>query len=468
MYKHTSIFFSLLTVLLLALITTGTLTGCRSDNSTRVQTTDSLAPLPDTLRVVTLYSPQSYFLYRGEPMGFDYEMARDLADDEGWTMELTVADSLPQAVAMLDSGKVDLIAYNVPLTGEYKSKVLPAGLETVTTQVLIQNGSAPDKVKSVGELRGRKVAATEGSMHMLRLQELDKQLGGAIDIDPLGTDLADDETVMAAVSEGKIPMAIIDSDIAGLNTSAFPNVDTSVELGSPRRAAWAVAPGNTRLADAINNWAKRSRRLQQEAILLDRYFARSQFDPTNDPELNARKQLSPYDDLFKKYAAEIGWDWRLLAAQAHTESKFKPKAVSWAGARGLMQIMPSTARGYGVTPKQLDDPETSIRTAVKYLGQIDRWLKSRIPDDRERQKFILAAYNAGVAHVYDAVALARKYKMNPLKWNGNVEKAILMKTKRRYYKDPVVKYGYSRGHETYNYVRRIYDYYDKAVERVPA
>ncbi len=133
-----------------------------------------------------------------------------------------------------------------------------------------------------------------------------------------------------------------------------------------------------------------------------------------------------------------------------------------------MQIMPATARDYGVAAKQLYDPETSIRTAVKFIADLDKWLKSRIPNDTERQKFILAAYNAGVAHVYDAIALAKKYKMNSNKWNGNVEKAILMKMNPRYYRDPVVKYGYSRGRETYDYVRRIYSFYDKAVKKVPA
>lgn len=452
---------------LVALSVSAGLGGCRSNTSRTALLTDSVSNLSDTLRVVTLYSPQSYFIYRGEKMGFDYEMVRSLVDDEGWTMDLRIADSLEQAVAMLDSGTVDLIAYEVPLDGKYKGKILPAGVETMTTQVLLQPAGSAGRITDISSLAGKTVYAQEGSRYMRRLQEINDQLSGTIDIRPVDSDLSDDESVMAAVSEGQLPLAVIDSDIAAMNASTFPGVDTSVELGAPRRAAWAVAPGNTQLADAINIWAHRSRRLQEQALLLDRYFARAAIDP-NDDTVGETRQLSPYDDLFRKYAAEIGWDWRLLAAQAHTESKFKPSAVSWAGARGLMQIMPATARGYGVNPSQLDDPETSIRTAVRFIADLDKWLKSRIPDDNERIKFILAAYNAGIAHVYDAIALAKKYQMDPSTWSGNVEKGILMKTQRKYYRDPVVKYGYSRGRETYDYVRRIYNYYNDAIAKVPA
>lgn len=467
MHRNASIVFSLLLGWLIALCAMSTLNSCNSNPSPKKVVADSLSPLSDTLRVVTLYSPQSYFIYRGEKMGFDYEMAKSLADDEGWTMELTVADSLEQAVAMLDSGVVDLIAYEVPLNGKYKGRILPAGVETVTTQVLLQRSDAADKVSDINSLAGRTVYAQEGSRYMSHLKDLNDKIGGSIDIRTVDQDIADDESVMAAVESGDLPLAVIDSDIAAMNASSFPSVDTSVELGAPRRSAWAVAPSNTRLADAINAWANRSRRIQEEALLLERYFARSAIDPSDDLDNSGSRQLSPYDDLFKKYAAEIGWDWRLLAAQAHTESHFKPGAVSWAGARGLMQIMPATGRDYGVTPKQLEDPETSIRTAVKFIADLDKWLKSRIPNDQERIKFILAAYNAGVAHVYDAVALAKKYKMNPTVWSGNVEKAILMKTQKKYYKDPVVKYGYSRGRETYAYVRKIFDYYEDAKTRIP-
>lgn len=443
--------------------------GCSSSSSHEDTTTDTTAHrLPDTLRVVTLYSPTSYFIYRGQPMGYDYDLVERLADDKGMVLKLEVATSLSSAVEMLDSGLVDLIAYDVPITAEYRDKVIPAGPEVITNQVLVQPLGSDSLVRDVTDLVGRTVYVEEGSKYHSRLINLNDELGGGVIIRPVDRDTLITEDLIGMVDRGEIPLTIVDSDIAALNKGYYPKLDISLPLSLDQRAAWGVAPGHQWLADSIDAWSAEARPRQEQAMLLKRYFEQSktEFDPLATDFAGGR--ISPYDHLFRKYAAEIGWDWRLLAAQAHTESRFKPNATSWAGARGLMQIMPRTARGYGVATSQLSDPETSIRTAVKIIGDLDKWLKSSIPDDGERQKFILAAYNAGIAHVKDAIALAKKYNMNPERWTGNVEKAILMKQNPRYYRDPVVKYGYSRGRETFDYVRRIYDFYDKAKEKVAA
>ena len=453
------------TVALIAATVAGT-EGCTADHGAP-QPDTAAHHLPDTLRAVTLYSPTSYFIYRGQPMGYDYDLVERLAADKGMVLKLEVAPSLNAAIEMLDSGKVDLIAYDVPVTAEYRDKVIPAGPENVTTQVLVQPASADSLITDVTELVGRTVYVEEGSKYQARLENLNEELGGGIDIRPVDRDTLITEDLIGMVDRHELPLTIVDSDIAAMNKGYYPDLDIGLPLSFEQRSAWGVAPDCRWLADSIDAWAAETRPRQEQALLLKRYFeqSKSEYDPAAD---FAGGRISPYDDLFRKYAKEIGWDWRLLAAQSHTESRFRPKAKSWAGARGLMQIMPATARDYGVSARQLDDPETSIRTAVRYLGDLDKWLASRIPDPTERQKFIFAAYNAGVAHVYDAIALAGKYKMSPTKWTGNVEIAILMKMNPRYYRDPVVKYGYSRGRETFDYVRRIYAFYDKAKAKVPA
>ena len=158
----------------------------------------------------------------------------------------------------------------------------------------------------------------------------------------------------------------------------------------------------------------------------------------------------------------------MLAAQSYVESRFNPRAMSWVGARGIMQIMPSTARGYGYKVGQLSNPETSVRIAARLNKDIDRYLIDLVPNDNERIKFAIAAYNCGIAHIYDAIALAKKYGLDPQKWDGNVEKALLMKSNPRYYNDPVVKYGYARGSETSAYVKQIMRFYQNAVREIPA
>ena len=188
----------------------------------------------------------------------------------------------------------------------------------------------------------------------------------------------------------------------------------------------------------------------------------SKNEPGNDRFNTAGSRVSPFDPLFKHHAANYGWDWKLLASQAYVESKFDSTAVSWAGARGLMQIMPRTARGYGQSAKSIMKNDVAIETALKFLNDLDKQLARDVPDDVERKKFVIASYTSGLGHVRDAMALARKHGLNPAKWDGNVAKAMLWKSNPKYYKDPVVKFGYSRGRETYDYVNRVYAYYAKA------
>jgi membrane-bound lytic murein transglycosylase F len=94
-------------------------------------------------------------------------------------------------------------------------------------------------------------------------------------------------------------------------------------------------------------------------------------------------------------------------------------------------------------------------------------LPETIDDPEERTKFILAAYNVGIAHIYDARRLAEKYGKNPDVWTDNVDYFILNKSNPKYYRDSVVRYGYARGQETYNFVIEIlyrYEHYKKVLE----
>lgn len=418
--------------------------------------------LPDTLRAVTLYSPTSYFIYRGEPMGYDYTLVDSLARMKGMALDLKVARSLSQAVAMLDSGIVDLIAYEVPITQHYKQYVLPCGPENYTTQVLVQpkvGGAAP--ISDVTELVGKEVYVEKDSKYLRRLQHLNDEIGGGIIIKEVDADTLITEDLIDMVNDGKIPLTVVDSDIARLNSTYYPGLDVAMEVSFPQRASWAVAPGMKWLADSIDSWFAGEVPQRTNAELMKQYFEQSKYTPTVQFDFS-KGYISRYDHLFRQYAPQVGWDWRLMAAQAFQESRFNPSAKSWVGARGLMQIMPRTARGYKTSVSSLNNPETSIKVATKLISDLDKYLIKYVPNDKERVKFVIAAYNVGIAHVYDAIALAKKYGLDPQVWDGNVSKAILMKMNPKYYNDPVVKYGYCRGSETVQYVKNITDFYEHA------
>ena len=107
----------------------------------------------------------------------------------------------------------------------------------------------------------------------------------------------------------------------------------------------------------------------------------------------------------------------------------------------------------------IEIPENNIHAAARLLKKLDESLESKVPDDSERMKFVVASYNCGLGHVYDAIALAEKYGFNPKLWTGNVSEAALMKSRPQYYNDPVVKNGYFRGRETVDFVDRVMDVY---------
>lgn len=164
-------------------------------------------------------------------------------------------------------------------------------------------------------------------------------------------------------------------------------------------------------------------------------------------------KISVYDNLFRRYAPTAGTDWTLLAAQCYQESCFDPRAHSWAGACGLMQILPSTADLLSLPRARIYEPEPNIAAAARYMRQLQSKF-SDIPNPAERLRFALASYNGGYHHVRDAMALAKKCGGSPARWT-DVRRYILLLAEPQYYRDPVVANGYMRGSETANYVDLI-------------
>jgi len=219
---------------------------------------------------------------------------------------------------------------------------------------------------------------------------------------------------------------------------------------------WMIGDDKEDLKKELENWYKPA--IVDEVKKEEEFFlsARSVKRRVFAPMLNrAGGVISHYDGYFQHYAVRIRWDWRLLAAQCYQESTFDPQARSWAGACGLMQIMPGTADHLGLERGNIYDPEKNIAAAVKYLGELD-YKFSDIREHSERTKFVLAAYNGGHFHIRDAMALARKYGRNDKRWH-DVEPFVLGLSRVEYYNDPVVKNGYMRGSETVDYVRKIHD-----------
>lgn len=444
--------------------------ACKSSKSD--EETTSAHELPDTICVGTLYSPTSYFLYRDQEMGYDYTLVSQWAEEKGMVVDLKIAPSLPQLIEMLDSGKIDLAAYEIPVTAEYRPYVTPCGPEYITTQVLVQprvKGKA--EITDVTQLVGKDVYVEADSKYQFRLRNLDDELGGGIRIHEVSRDTLITEDLIAMVSDGSIPLTVVDSDIARINATYYSDLDISLPLSFPQKASWGTAPDNKWLADSVNAWFALAAPKRRQAELLKRYFELSKNGDSLEGafKMDLRHgKVSPYDAIFRECGKKTGLDWRLLAAIGYVESGFRPNLVSWAGARGIMQIMPRSAAAYGLSLDQIEDPHANIATGARIFADLDKTLASKVPDPNERIKFILASYNAGIGHIYDAIALAEKHGYNPRVWHGNVEVALMMKSNPEYYTDPVCRNGYFRGRESVTFVTKVTALHSTLRHRLPS
>ena len=441
--------------------------GCKERKAKTLKATpNDLPQLKDSGRLVvlTLYNSTSYFIYRGQEMGFQYELAQQFAQSLGLKMEVKVARNVADMERKLINGEGDLIAYNLPITKEGKNRVTYCGNEIITHQVIVQQtGRQTRPLKDVTELIGKEVYVKPGKYYE-RLVNLNQELGGGILIKQVTSDSIGVEDLIAQVSEGKIQYTVADNDIARLNATYFPNLNIHLSISFDQRSSWAVRRDCPLLAQAANEWQKNNATSPAYTASMKRYFETSKSLP-HSPILSLREgKISHYDELFKKYAKKINWDWRLLASLAYKESNFDTTAVSWAGAKGLMQLMPSTAHAMGMPPGKEQNAEESIKAAVKYLGITTKSFM-QIPEP-ERIHFVLASYNSGIGHVLDAMALAEKYGKKKYVWKDNVEKYILLKSQEEYFTDSVCKYGYFRGTETYTFVRDIMGRYEQYKKKI--
>jgi len=261
------------------------------------------------------------------------------------------------------------------------------------------------------------------------------------------------------VNEEDIKYTIADDYKAKILTAFTPSLDINTPLSSKQKIAWAVRKESKNLLNSLNRELRQAKKKVDYYVIFNKYFKnRSYFKQRiKSPFYSlSNNQISEYDDLIKQSADRIGWDWRLLASLIYQESRFNPEAQSWAGAKGLMQMMPETAKMLGL--EDAANPEKNIIAGSTYLQKIYNRFKN-ISDENQRIKFTLASYNSGYGHILDAQRLAKANGKDPNTWDDSVDMMILALQNPEIYHKPEVRYGYAMGKETYNYVSEIYQRY---------
>ena len=414
----------------------------------------------------------SYFIYRGQSMGYEYELLHNLANHLGVDLKITITTGVERAIDQLNNGEGDILAFPLTVTKERTEYIAFSKPHFLSYQVLVQR--KPENWRRMGidqireqlitnpiELIGKEVYVLPGTSFEDRLANLSEEIGGDI-IVKKDTSIAESESLIRKVALGEIDYTVTDHMIANVNASYYPNLDVSMPISVSQQVAWATRQNSPELLNAINDWLGKIKKEPTFMVVYNRYYKNprtSLLRLQSDYSSLGGNKLSPFDTLIKVGAEKIGWDWRLLASLVYQESRFLPAGESWAGARGLMQLMPSTAKRFGaINP---DDPKQSLQAGVGYLKYLDDYWYTRVPDPKERVKFILASYNAGLSHIIDARKLAEKHGKDPRVWDDNVEYFLLQKSNAKYYRDPVVVAGYCKCEEPVNYVRDILERYEE-------
>ena len=360
----------------------------------------SLSDIQDNgeLIMLTVNGPTTYYDYHNHGMGLQYLLCEKFAQQIGVSLRVEECKDTTEMIQKLQKGEGDIIAVPLP-------------------RHILKGGKTSPGKTSPGKSSAGKTSPGKSSAG---------------------------KTSPGKTSDGKtLP--------DGNHAADLQFCGVTPDNG---KTQWAVIGGNKSLADTLNGWFKPkliAEVKKEESFLLSTASIRRH---VYSPFLNRSKGvISRYDHLFMRYSGTARMDWRLMAAQCYQESCFDPNAKSWAGACGLMQIMPSTAAHLGLPMSAIHDAEANVAAAARYMAELQGHF-SDVGDPAQRALFALAAYNGGFHHIRDAMALTRKHGGNPQNW-GHVREYVLRLTQPAYYGDPVVKYGYMRGTETADYVDRI-------------
>jgi len=414
------------------------------------------------LRMITNYSSNTYFLYRGIQMGFEYELVREFAKENDLALEVIIVGANESPYDLLNRGEGDLIAANYTITGERKKYVDFSRPYNLVDQIIVANENVDSDLSDIHSLTSLDIAVRRNSSYYVRLKEL-KEQGVDFDIKLVADDM-DTEALLFQVANGKYDATVADHNMYEVASNYMRGLIEGPTIARNDTIAWAVRKNSEELKTQMNRFLYKHFRFSGEAnkakrsallnILNQRYFEKgielAEYYNPEDPE-KRMGVISPYDELMKEVAEEFDLDWVMLTAIAAQESKFNPSSESWAGAVGLMQILP---RFSDISKDSLFIPEVNVREGARIFK--DHLKHYSYMDSTNQWAFALATYNAGLGHLADARRLVIDQNKNPNEWEP-VSEALLKLMQRKYYQN--ARYGFARGIETVRYVSEILNRY---------
>lgn len=429
---------------------------------------EAISDRGDTLIALAVETSASYFMWKGHILGYEYEMLEKMTEHLGLALKIKLVENIDSLFDYLNRGDGDIIAFSMSVTNERRQRVDFSQRLYHSPQVLVQKKPTNWRtmklhqindalIRNVLDIGQEQIYVRLGSSYYDRLMNLGDEIGDSLNVITVkGVNSTFD--LIEMVAKGRIKYTVADHEIASMYSAFDDNIDYNTPISMPQNKAWAVRKNSPQLLADVNSWLDYFKRYKEYYFIYDKYFNNPNTfrKITRSPYSSRTGKLSIYDDIIKSEAARIGWDWRLLASQVYQESHFNQSQVSWMGAVGLMQIMPTTGEMHGF--KNLYNAGTNVKAGVYHIQYIDEKFENL--DSINRVKFTLAAYNVGLGHIYDAQRLAKHLGKDPNIWDNNVAEAILLKSDKKYYTLPECRNGYCRGSEPFSYVNEIIERYE--------
>lgn len=412
------------------------------------------------LRMITYYSSNTYFLNQGVEMGFEYELVKAFAEEHDLALEVVIIGPSENPYNLLNRGVGDVIAANYAITPERKEIVQFTRPYNMVNQILVFSNNysqVPNSLQEVEE-KGVEISVHRNSSYFHRLTELKEVYPGLV-VRPIQVDEGT-EAMLLRVAAGDAEATVADDNMYDAANRYIDGLIAGPVISEMDTISWAIRKNAAELELRMNQFMYKHfrftgdpgtfRRSEFLNVIRERYFEGSEevmqyLDPAWNVDVMGR--LSPYDELIRVAADSSGIDWLVLTAMVAQESQFNPAAKSWAGAVGLMQVLP---RFSAFDEEALLVPEVNIREGVRILGE--HLQHYAYMDSTNQWAFALATYNAGHGHISDARRLAMDLNKNPNEWE-DVADALLRLMQRRYYQN--ARHGFARGIETVKYVSEI-------------
>ena len=319
-------------------------------------------------------------------------------------------------------------------------------IRTGVKQILVTGPGAP-AIDSIADLSGKTVSVLDGSAQLEDVRALNlafqRRRAAPVIVQPAPKNFGDQD-LLEMVNAGLVKAAIVDDYSAAFWQQILPNLRLRPEIaiGESGNLAWAVRKGSPQFLAVLNPIVDAHKagtlwgNVTFKTYLRDTRFV---LNATDDRE---KQRFQNLVGIFRKYGERYDVDYLLLMAQGYQESRLDHSATSRAGAAGIMQVMPATARKMKVGDvRQLD---ANIHAGVKYVRfLLDTEFAGEPIGDVTKTLFAFAAYNCGPTRLRRLRAEAARQGLDPDLWFGHVERIAAARL----------------GRETVQYVSNIYKYY---------